>query len=140
MMTTGFAQENDIEQIRNIDRTVIGNDGRFGIIDEYVKKGKCIVAVEDGPVLGYLLFDRIFFDHNFIELLIVDLKQRRKGIGLALLRKYEETAGPGKIFTSTNRSNRVMQKFLKRAGYRRSGIIRNLDEGDPELVYFRKPG
>lgn len=31
-----------------------------------------------------------------------------------------------------------MQNLLKKLGYERSGIIHNLDPGDPELIYFKK--
>ena len=42
-----------------------------------------------------------------------------------------------KLFTSTNRSNAPMQSLLAKLGYRPSGVIENLDEGDPELVYMK---
>ena len=41
-----------------------------------------------------------------------------------------------KLFTSTNQSNTPMQALLALLGYVRSGVIDNLDPGDPELVYF----
>jgi hypothetical protein len=31
-----------------------------------------------------------------------------------------------------------MQALLAKLGYLLSGVIHNLDEGDPELIYFRK--
>ena len=31
-----------------------------------------------------------------------------------------------------------MQSLLNRAGYALSGVIHNLDEGDPEVVYFKQ--
>ena len=31
-----------------------------------------------------------------------------------------------------------MQALLNRAGYAVSGVIHNLDEGDPEVVYFKR--
>jgi hypothetical protein len=30
-----------------------------------------------------------------------------------------------------------MQSLLLKNGYTQSGIIENLDEGDPELIYFK---
>ena len=41
-----------------------------------------------------------------------------------------------KLFTSTNQSNQPMQQLLGALGYIPSGIIHNLDSGDPELVYM----
>lgn len=41
-----------------------------------------------------------------------------------------------KLFTSTNRSNLPMRALLLKAGFIESGYIENLDENDPELVFF----
>ncbi|MEO0538637.1 MAG: GNAT family N-acetyltransferase, partial [Cyanobacteria bacterium P01_A01_bin.123] len=41
-------------------------------------------------------------------------------------------------FTSTNESNLLMQALMAKLRYIPSGIINNLDEGDPELVYFKR--
>jgi RimJ/RimL family protein N-acetyltransferase len=45
-----------------------------------------------------------------------------------------------KLFTSTNESNKPMQALLDQLGYERSGIVENLDEADPELIYFKELG
>ena len=42
------------------------------------------------------------------------------------------------LFTSTNESNSHMQQVLEKLGYESSGIIYNLDSGDPEIVYVKK--
>jgi hypothetical protein len=42
-----------------------------------------------------------------------------------------------RIFTSTNRSNLPMQRLLEGLGYRLSGMVDDLDPGDPELFYSR---
>jgi hypothetical protein len=42
-----------------------------------------------------------------------------------------------KIFSSTNKSNRRMQEIFKANGFIQSGFIENLDEGDPEIIYFK---
>jgi transketolase N-terminal domain/subunit len=46
-----------------------------------------------------------------------------------------------RIFTSTNHANHAMRALLVRAGWIESGVIHNLDPGDPELVFvkFRPP-
>jgi hypothetical protein len=43
-----------------------------------------------------------------------------------------------RLFTSTNRSNELMRKLLGKAGFTFCGEIDALDEGDPELFFFRK--
>lgn len=37
---------------------------------------------------------------------------------------------------STNRSNEPMRRLLERQGFVASGVVENLDQGDPERVYF----
>lgn len=43
-----------------------------------------------------------------------------------------------KLFTSTNLSNLPMQSLLSKSGYELSGVIHNLDVGDPEIVYYKR--
>jgi hypothetical protein len=31
-----------------------------------------------------------------------------------------------------------MQELLSKAGFAKSGVIENLDEGDPEVVFFKR--
>jgi ribosomal protein S18 acetylase RimI-like enzyme len=138
MILISFAKENNIDQIQILDEKVIQSKSRFNVLEDFIKKNKCIIAHTEDNIVGFLLFNKIYFDKDFIELLIVDEEYRRKGIALKLIKHYENIIGSGKIFTSTNKSNQIMQKLLKAAGYKRSGIIYNLDNNDPELFYFKK--
>jgi hypothetical protein len=54
-----------------------------------------------------------------------------------LIEHTEARCRTPKLFTSTNLSNLRMQTLLTRLGYQLSGVIHNLDEGAPELVYYR---
>ena len=56
------------------------------------------------------------------------------------MQHMEQTCTTAKLFTSTNQSNAPMQALLNKLGYRQSGFIENLDEGDPELIYFKRLG
>lgn len=56
------------------------------------------------------------------------------------MRYSESICQTTKLFTSTNLSNLPMQALLTKLGYRLSGVIHNLDDGDPELVYFKLVG
>lgn len=60
----------------------------------------------------------------------------RRGLGAALTAHFQTMCAGSKLFTSTNMSNRVMQDLLIRAGFRPSGYIDNLDENDPEIVFY----
>ncbi|ACK91201.1 hypothetical protein bcere0016_45940 [Bacillus cereus 95/8201] len=44
-----------------------------------------------------------------------------------------------RFFSSTNESNESMQKVFNANGFIRSGIIvENLDEDDPEIIFYTK--
>ncbi len=62
----------------------------------------------------------------------------RRGIATQFLNFFEKICKTDKLFTSTNESNQPMQKSLEKAGFQKSGIIYNLDENDPEIVYFKQ--
>lgn len=53
------------------------------------------------------------------------------------MQALERRCATPKLFTSTNVSNLPMQALLRKLGYHESGIIFNLDPGDPELVYWK---
>lgn len=63
---------------------------------------------------------------------------RRHGVATALMRHVESICPTAKLFTSTNESNTPMQRLCKTLGFVRSGWIENLDEGDPEIIYFKR--
>lgn len=94
-----------------------------------------LVAIVSGALVGYTVLDHSFFGNAFLVLLVVRADSRRKGFGTALLRAAEARAQTAKVFASTNQSNPPMQRLLESAGYQRSGVIENLDAGDPELIY-----
>ena len=100
--------------------------------------GTCHVADSGGELLGYGVLSHTFYGHGFVELLYVHPGRRRRGAGAALLLHFESLCRSPKLFTSTNLSNLPMQSLLNRAGYALSGVIHNLDEGDPEVIYFKR--
>ena len=84
------------------------------------------------------MLDHSFFEQPFVSLLIVAESQRRRGVGAMLMRHIESICPEGKLFTSTNESNAPMRALCEQLGFVRSGYIDNLDDGDPEIVYFKR--
>jgi hypothetical protein len=78
-----------------------------------------------------------FFGRDFIELLVVDPAVRRAGIDRVLLRQALAIACTSQVFTSTNTSNQAMRSLLRAEGWSLSGELDGLDEGDPELVFYK---
>ena len=138
MTIIDYATISELENIQKIDKIVVNNSERFDMIKISIDNNQCLIAKADNKVAGYLIFNKSFYHNNFIELLIIDQLFRRQGIGTALIRFYENITKKGKIFSSTNKSNVTMQKLLNKLGYIESGIIYNLDEDDPEIIYFKK--
>ncbi|MEP7292149.1 MAG: GNAT family N-acetyltransferase [Chloroflexota bacterium] len=137
MLVVERATEDDFANVLAID-AAHSSPGRAEYLTEAVKKRECYIAREGWDVVGFVTLTRSFFDQYFIELLLVDPQQRRKGVGSALIRHIEEIIPSEKLFTSTNVSNLPMQALCKTLGFVVSGWIDNLDEDDPEIIYFKR--
>jgi len=137
-----LAKQGDIEEIIKFDHIarIMSRKDRRDFIKRSVLNKRCYVAVIEGKPVGYtvLQYDFWGFGGGFISMLLVHEDFRRRGIGSELMRYVEEACTKEKLFTSTNQSNKPMQNLLKKLRYQKSGIIHNLDPGDPELIYFKK--
>lgn len=138
MITIRPAAEGDVEPLCSFDLVARREEGRREFIRRSVAAGDCHVAAVGGEVIGYAVLSHAFYHQGFVEMLYVHPGHRRRGAGAALLRHMESLCRSPKLFTSTNLSNLPMQSLLNRAGYALSGVIHNLDEGDPEVVYFKR--
>lgn len=108
------------------------------LVSEHLKLGLSWLAeADDGRAIGYAIVSRRFFSRPFLELLAVDPQFRREGVGKGLVNAFATAFEDPTAFTSTNRSNTAMQALLAKAGFEPSGVIDNLDPGDPELVFVR---
>lgn len=132
------ASNDHITAISQLDLKVLGSSIRAEYLQKSVAEDKVWVATTDGSVLGFVVINESFFGNAFIQLLIVEQDSRRQGIGSLLIKKIESISPTYKLFTSTNESNKAMQRLCESLGFIRSGYIENLDEGDPEIVYFKQ--
>lgn len=138
MISIRPAAVEDVEALCSLDLVARGEAGRREFIRREVASGNCFVAEAVGEAVGYGVLNYTFFHSGFVEMLYVGQEHRRRGAGAALLRHLESRCLTPKLFTSTNLSNLPMQSLLAGLGYELSGVIHNLDEGDPELVYFKR--
>lgn len=113
-----------------------GNPERRTALAEAMRQSRMSVALLDDTPVGYAVQAPWFFGVPFLEMLYVDARYRRRGLGDRLVADFEERFGP-RLFTSTNRSNQAMQSLLERRAWKRCGTLDGLDEGDPE-VFFNK--
>lgn len=138
MISIRPAVENDIEALCSLDLIARQEGERRDFIRREVAAGNCYVAVTDETVIGYGVLNYTFYHNGCIDMLYVEAEHRRRGAGEALLRHMESLCRTPKLFTSTNLSNLRMQSLLAKLEYGLSGVIHNLDEGDPEIVYFKR--
>ncbi len=136
MLEIRLAQAEDVDAILAFDHLAEQEKERAAFIRRVVGQAACFVAVQ-GCLLGYAVLEYNFFEQGFVSLLYVRDENRRSGVGMALMSHLESICRTRKLFTSTNLSNRPMQTLLSRLGYHLSGVIHDLDEGDPELVYVK---
>lgn len=111
---------------------------RREVIRRSVVSGNCFVAFAEEEVIGYGVLNYTFYCNGCIDMLYVNSGHRRRGAGEALLQHMESVCQTPKLFTSTNLSKLPMQALLAKLAYVLSGVIHNLDEGDPEIVYFKR--
>lgn len=134
------ARSSDLEKILTLDRISGSDPGRSELVDKALQFHTCLVAEKANGLVGYAVLEYTFYGQGFISMLYVAESDRRRGIGRSLLEALKSRCTTPKLFTSTNESNRQMQALLISLGYTPSGVIHNLDPGDPELVYFQRLG
>ncbi|OSX96221.1 GNAT family N-acetyltransferase [Bacillus nitratireducens] len=128
----------DLDSIVHLDIDVLGDDSRRDYTKHTIDEGRCIIVKEDNSISGFLTYDTNFFGCTFLSLIIVSPAKRRQGYASSLI-SYMLTHSPTqKIFSSTNESNESMQTVFNANGFVRSGMIENLDEGDPEIIFYTK--
>lgn len=128
----------DLDALVAFDDVAKSSEERHNQIEDGLRDSAVSVALVDGIPKGYALLNYRFFGHPFVELVYVASESRRSGIGASLIEHVQGLAIGSRLFTSTNQSNEPMRAVLRRLGFQESGIIHNLDPGDPELVFFKR--
>jgi GNAT superfamily N-acetyltransferase len=136
--TVRHATSQDLLSLLEIDRNSPVGHEREELLTARVRSKEVIVFESGDRILGYaVLRPSSFFGRDFVELLVVTEIHRRHGIGSLLLKAAVSLASTERTFTSTNRSNSAMIGLLQKAGWHSSGQLYGIDQGDPELVYYK---
>lgn len=131
------ANEHDLKKIVDIDKKIIGCDRRKEEIDQAIKEERCLIISSEKELSGFLIYHVHFFECCFISLIMIDPAHQRKGLASILLTHMTQVSPTEKLFSSTNESNESMKRVFAKNGFSKSGFVDNLDEGDPEIIYFR---
>ena len=138
MITIEKATQKDLETICTLDSMVLGNPSRRDFLDNAVKADQCLVAIIQNAIVGFAILETSFYGQGFISLLIVHPDYRKQGVAKALIQHIESICKAEKLFTSTNKSNVIAQQVFESLGFVRSGYVENLNESDPEIIYFKR--
>lgn len=133
-----WALESELDVLLLCDTYAQTNESRVQELRFALETRSCLIAETSSEAVGFVLLQYSFFGNGFIPLVCVAHHHRGRGFGLQLLLGAEQHCQTAKLFTSTNRSNTTAQRLFTKAGFSPSGTIENLDEGDPELVYFKR--
>lgn len=131
-----LATPQDIDGLIEIDS--IKTHERALKIAQWVADKNCYLIEQETQIDAYAVLHYHFFDFGFIEMLMVNKQFRRLGLGVELINQLKLICTTSKLFTSTNQSNTAMQALLNHTQFLASGVIENLDDDDPELIYVCK--
>jgi GNAT superfamily N-acetyltransferase len=127
----------DLDLLAHADPRLADTPPHRAHVGELLGAGLSWAMVEADEALGFAIVTRHFYGFPFVDLLVVAEAARRRGVGLALMSRCEADHDADRIFTSTNESNASMRRLLAKADWSVSGVIENLDPGDPELVFVK---
>jgi ribosomal protein S18 acetylase RimI-like enzyme len=126
----------DHAAIVRIDEYARSHPERVVSLEVALAAGECLVAEEDGDIAGVAILNYTFFGFGFIPLILVAPSRRRRRVGLRLLAEAQVRCTSRKLFTSANASNKAAHALLAKAGFVRSGSVDNIDDNDPEIIFF----
>ena len=133
------ATNNDLDAILELEAMLVRKtEDDTELIKRSIAAGECLVALIEDKVVGAAILNYTFYHQGWIDLLNVNPEYRQRGVATALIHRMEELCTTPKFFTTTNESNIPAQKTYEANGFVRSGYIENLDEGDPEVIYFKQ--
>jgi ribosomal protein S18 acetylase RimI-like enzyme len=134
------AKAGDLAALLAIDEWPRVDAARRRWLREMIRTRGVYLLSQRGRPLAYGVLRRSFLGgRHFVEQLWVARNARRQGWGGALLAHFETLAmRSGEVWTSTNRSNKRMQRLLKKRGFVLRGRVSGLDAGDAELFYVKK--
>ena len=131
------ARSTDAENLYAFDEVSQHSHSRRKFIERTIQAECCFVIITEEQVIGYAVLEYSFYEEGFVSMLYIHRDYRKQGAGEFLMRYLEPLCKTSKLFASTNLSNQPMQSLFKKLGYVLSGVIHDLDEGDPELVYVK---
>jgi len=128
-----FANEKDYDYLISYDPHVTSE-----MMRDKIEQGEVIVICDREQILGWLRFGYFCDVIPFMNMLYLEEKYRRRGLGTKLVGFWEnemKNRGYDKVMTSSN-SDEQAQHFYRKLGYRDCGAL--LLPGDTLEIIFLK--
>lgn len=132
-MKIRFADGKDYDYLVSHDPHVTSE-----MMKKKIEQREVIVIIDGGQILGWLRFGYLWDVIPFMNMLYIEEKYRRKGLGTKLVEFWENEMGKmgyDKVMTSSN-SDEQAQHFYRKLGYRDCGALLLPDE--PLEIIFLK--
>lgn len=139
MITIEMANERDFEALCTIDKEVLGSTSRRNFIAAAILAEQCFIARDGRTLAGFAVLDQSFFGKHFISLLVIKPSYYYvENAAVALIDHIEANCPTEKLFTSARNSLTDRRQFWENQGFVQSGKIENLNDAEPEIIYFKK--
>lgn len=88
-------------------------------IKEFLKKGIFLIAEENKKVKGYLIAEKMLNNHLWIDGIVVDKKERGKGIGKRLLSHLKKIKKNKRFYLMAPQKNKKTINFYEKFGMKK---------------------
>lgn len=132
------ASLDEMPAIWEIYEQVAGTHSQRAVLMDAVQERRAFVAKQGFAVRGFAVRNTSFFGYPFITHLVTHPDYRRQGVARALLAYIEKTTPADRLFTSSAASNTIATHVLRAFGFRRSGMVYNVNRnGDTEIIFVK---
>lgn len=111
------------------------------IFDRKYQYDEILVAKVENQLVGFLVFDYLWYHIPFISFIWVESKYRKNGIGSALLthlEKYLSANNHNVLFSSSEKTAIEAQAWHRRMGFEDSGEIIKINDDNIGELFFKK--
>lgn len=132
------ARARDLEGMIEINKAAAPKWHKLRHLHASLREKRAFLASIGRIPAGFLIWTKDFYSHYFVDLVVVHPKMRRLGVASALIEAMESFCPGNKLFSSTNRSNKAMQRVFESRGFVKSGFVTHLERNDPEFIFYKK--
>lgn len=131
------AQPEDIPRCVDLAEAVVGRQSG-GLVQAALDREQLLVALDDGAVVGTLVYRTDWFACTLVTLVSVAEDARRRGIARRLFDAAEARSPGPRLFSSTEETNVAAIRMHRALGFVESGYVDNLPQGYRELLFYKR--